>query len=264
MSEAIFHRDGALYVPTELARGPWTPDAQHGGAPAALLATLVERFEGGEALLVARLTIELLRPVPISPLTVRSRWLRQGKKVQLVEVSLLSGDTEVARCAALRMRRADIALPAELPHTAPPPPPANGASSMPPWAASVGYRAFHSVGVEHRFIAGTFEEPGPATDWIRLRVPLIDGEETSPLSRVAAAADFGNGVSWVLHRSHGYSFINPDLTIYVYRYPAGEWVCLDAVTRVGPNGVGLAESLLFDEQGPIGRSAQSLLIDHST
>jgi hypothetical protein len=264
MSEAVFIRDGDLFVPTELARGPWSPEAQHGGAPAGLLAALAERFEGGEAMIVARLTIELLRPVPISPLAPRVRWLRQGKKVQLVEAALLSGEIEVARCAALRIRRADMALPDGLKHTAPPPAPAGGVSSKPPWAASVGYRAFHSVAVEHRFVAGTFEQPGPATDWIRLRVPLIDGEPISPLSRVAAAADFGNGVSWVLHRSEGYTFINPDLTIYLYRYPAGEWVCLDAVTRVGPNGVGLAESQLFDEQGPIGRSVQSLLIDRAS
>ena len=94
-------------------------------------------------------------------------------------------------------------------------------------------------------------------------MPLVEGEETSPLCRVAAAADFGNGVSWVLNRSDGFSFINPDLTVYLHRYPVGEWVCLDAVTHVEPHGVGLAESLLFDEHGPIGRAAQSLLIDRA-
>jgi Acyl-CoA thioesterase C-terminal domain/Acyl-CoA thioesterase N-terminal domain len=261
MPDAIFARRGALYLPSELARGPWTPDAQHGGAPAALLARLVERFDGGEAMVVARLTVELLRPVPLTPLAVRTRFVRSGRKVQLVEASLLSGETEVARCTGLRIRRAAIALPPDLPRPAQPPAPATGVSSMPPWAASAGYRAFHNAGVEHRFVAGSFDQPGPATDWIRLRVPLVEGEDTSPLSRVAAAADFGNGVSRTLSRNDGFSFINPDLTIYLHRYPASEWVCLDAVTHVGPYGVGLSESLVFDEQGPIGRSAQSLLID---
>lgn len=212
---------------------------------------------------VARLTVELLRPVPISPLGTRVRFTRPGRKVQLVEASLLSGDIEVARCTGLRIRQAEIALPANLPSHVQPPPPSNGIASMPPWAASVGYRAFHSAGVEHRFVAGSFEHPGAATDWIRLRVPLVDGEDTSPLSRVAAAADFGNGVSWVINRSDGFSFINPDLTVYLHRYPAGEWVCLDAVTYVEPHGVGLAESLLLDEQGPIGRAAQALLIERA-
>ena len=110
---------------------------------------------------------------------------------------------------------------------------------------------------------GTFVEPGAATDWIRLRVPLLLGEPTSPLSRVAAAADFGNGISWVLPRKDNYSFINPDLTVYLHRYPVGEWVCLDAVTHPQSNGIGLAESALFDEEGPIGRAAQSLLIERA-
>jgi hypothetical protein len=118
--------------------------------------------------------------------------------------------------------------------------------------------------VEHRFVAGGFDRPGPATDWLRLRVPIIEGEAVSPLSRVAAAADFGNGISWVLSRLDGWGFINPDLTIYLHRLPIGEWVCLEAVSRVEPHGIGLAESRLWDERGLIGRSLQSLLVDRPT
>jgi hypothetical protein len=103
--------------------------------------------------------------------------------------------------------------------------------------------------------------PGPATDWIRLRVPLVAGEPTPPLARVAAAADFGNGISWVLPPDQGYRFINPDLTVYLHRPLAGEWVCLEAVTAVEPIGIGLAESRLWDERGPIGRALQSLLLE---
>ncbi|HXQ22663.1 MAG TPA: thioesterase family protein [Candidatus Acidoferrales bacterium] len=263
MPDAVFFRDGDRFVPTELARGPWTPQAQHGGAPAGLLARAVERFEGGETMFVARLTIELLRPVPISPLSIDARFARPGRKVQLVVASLSSGDTEVARVTALRIRRVEMPLPADLPRAAPPPGPHSGTASLPPWAAAVGYPAFHSRAVEHRFVSGSFERPGPATDWIRLRVPLVDGEPTSPLCRVAAASDFGNGVSWVLDRADGYSFINPDLTVYLHRLPAGEWVCLEAVTRVEAEGVGLAESTLYDEHGPIGRAVQSLIVEHA-
>jgi hypothetical protein len=244
-----------------LARGPWSPDAQHGGAPAALLARIVARFDGGEPMLVWRLTVELLRPVPIAPLGFRARLRRPGRKVQLVEASLWNGDTEVARCTALRIRRGDTPLPDDLPRPAAPPAPAGGIGSLPPWAASVAYRGFHNAAVEHRFVAGSFDHPGPAIDWIRLTVPLVDGEDTLPLSRVTAAADFGNGVSWMLPRGQGYRFINPDLTVYLHRQPSGDWICLDAVTYPQPHGVGLAESRLFDELGPIGRAAQSLLIE---
>src|SRR5262245_23109792 len=101
MPESIFTRDGEMFVATELARGPWSPEAQHGGAPAALLARVVERFEGGEAMFVGRLTFELLRPVPIAPLGVRAALRRPGRKVQLIEASLLHGEVEVVRCTAL-------------------------------------------------------------------------------------------------------------------------------------------------------------------
>lgn len=261
MSDAIFIPDGDRFIPTDLARGPWTPEAQHGGPPAALLARAVERFAGGEGMCVARLTVELLRPVPIAPLTIDTNWARPGRKVQLLAASLLSGDTEVARASGLRMRRTQILLPSDVPRIAPPAAPDSGSVGLPPWAAAMEYRAFHSLAVEHRFVGGSFAQPGPATDWIRLRVPLVEGEETSPLCRVAAAADFGNGISWVVNRSEGYSFINPDLTIYVHRLPVGEWVCLDAVTHVQSSGIGLAESTLYDEQGIIGRALQSLIIE---
>ena len=261
MSNAIFLRAGDRFVPTDLARGPWTPDAQHGGPPAALLARAIERFDGGESMFVARLTVELLRPVPLAPLLIQTRLARPGRKVQLIAASLFRTDTEVARATGLRIRQADLPLSADA-SPAPPPGPEHGESTLPPWADALEYKAFHSAAVEHRFVGGSFLHPGPATDWIRLRVPLVEGEKTSPLCRVAAVSDFGNGVSWVLNRGDGYSFINPDLTIYLHRLPAGEWVCLDAVTRVQPHGVGLAESTLFDEHGIIGRALQSLIVEH--
>jgi hypothetical protein len=263
MTDSVFILDGDRVVPTGLARGPWTKDAQHGGAPAALLARTIERFDGGDAMLVVRVTVELLRPVPIEPLRLVTRLARPGKKVQLVEASLVVAATgvEVVRATGLRLRRGEVALPAGTPATGRPPLPAAGVVSRPPWAGQVQYEAFHSGAIEMLFVAGSFGAPGPATAWIRLRVPLVAGEPTSPLARVAAAADFGNGISWVLSRSDGYRFINPDLTIYLHRHPVGEWIAIESTTLPEPLGVGLAESRLYDEQGPIGRSVQSLLIE---
>lgn len=261
MSEALFVRDGERFVPGELTRGPWSPQAQHGGPPSALLARLVQAHEGGDDMFVARLTIELLRPVPLLPLSARVSFVRPGRKVQLVGASLFHDETEVARAQALRIRRAEVPLAAEVLATAPPPVPLGRGVSIGDPGERGGNRTYHSHAVEHRFVGGGFDRPGPATDWIRLRVPLIAGEETPALSRVAGAADFGNGISWVLNPLEGYTFINPDLTIYLQRLPRGEWVCLDAETQVGPHGVGLAQSALYDEVGLIGRSLQGLLID---
>ncbi len=261
MTEAIFIPDGDLMIATDFARGPWTPDAQHGGPVGAILTRALALFEDGERMNIARITCELLRPVPIAALSIETRWSRPGKKVQLVEASMRAGDKEVARATGLRIRKADVSMPAEIDIEAPPPGPEDGAGSLPPWATTLDYQAFHRDGVEHRFVKGTFEQAGPASDWIRLRVPLVAGEETLPVCRAVAAADFGNGVSWVLSRNDGYQFINPDLTVYFNREPVGEWICLEARTTPGETGSGLAESRLWDTQGPIGRSLQSLLID---
>ncbi|HXC52444.1 MAG TPA: thioesterase family protein [Candidatus Limnocylindrales bacterium] len=275
MDSSLFTRDPAhpnLFHPTELTRGPWTPVAQHGGPPSALLAMALEAYDDAkaprhpdgsdDAMFIARLNVELLKPVPLTPLVVSVTTERPGRKVQILSASLSSDGKEVARATALRIRRTHVALPEGcFPALQPPPRPSTGYDTSTPWRHG-DLLAFHSHAVDHRFIEGGFDRPGPAIDWIRLRVPLVAGEATPPVSRVAAAADFGNGVSWTLSRVDGYVFINPDLTLYLHAYPAGEWVCLDAVTYPQPHGVGLAESRLWGEQGVLGRSLQSLLIEH--
>jgi hypothetical protein len=257
---ALFERHADRFVPTPLALGPWSPTALHGGPPAALLARAIERFEGGDQTMVSRLTLELLRPVPLEPLELTTRLVRPGRKVQLIEASLRVGTQEMARMTGLRIGQKPLHLPPDLPiEPVAAEPPERGVDAQ----RMKGFlEGFHTQGVEHRFVRGQLEKAGPATDWIRLRFPLLEDEEPSPLVRVCAAADFGNGVSQILPRSH--TFINPDLTIYLHRYPRGEWVCIDAVTRVEANGVGLAESRLLDRDGTIGRALQSLIVEERT
>jgi hypothetical protein len=207
---------------------------------------------------LARLTVELLRPVPVEPLTVDARLVRPGRKVQLVEVAVRAGELEVARAVALRIRVGDVEVPAGA-HAAVPPPPEEGVQSGP-----AGYDPevprFHSHGMDIRFVRGRFDEPGPATAWFRLRQPVVADEAPSPFMRVAAAADFGNGISRFVDFEHTL-FINPDLTVHVHRLPGGEWVCLEAESVLQPWGIGMAESRLYDRSGPLGRSVQSLLVE---
>jgi hypothetical protein len=249
-------------VPSELARGPWSPDALHGGPVAALLAGLAESLPQPGPMHPARMTLELLRPVPLAPLRGAARVLRPGRKLMLAEASLHAGEVEVARATLLSLRRAELPLPAE--HgggvAAQPPGPEGAARTRPIWDA--GLPAYHRDAVEHRVVRGSWGTPGPCTDWIRLRVPVVAGETPSPLQRAAAAADFGNGISAALPFGD-WRFINADLTVHLQRLPRGEWVCLDAVTWPEGSGVGLAESELFDEAGRLGRSLQSLLLERA-
>ena len=247
-----------LWTPDEATRGPWNPEHQHGGAPAALLGGLIERAEPGSELRLARVTIELVRPVPLVPLRAQVEIVRPGKRVQLVEARLLAGDQLVVRALALRLRRDEesAAPPSE---DGPPAPgePGDGEELRLPFVHP-GQPMFGHDGVEVRYVHGDWGT-GPAFVWIGLRMAVIEGEEPSAAQRALAAADFGNGVSAVLDWGE-WAFINPDLTVYLERDPVGRWIGLDAQTRIGPDGTALAESVLHDERGRFGRALQALLV----
>lgn len=259
--DALFEPVGDAWLPTDFARGPWSPDALHGGPVAAFLAREAEACAAAAStndFHHARFTVELLRPVPVAPLTVRATVTRPGRKVQLVDAELATADgTIVASGRLLQIRSKHLDAPVSTDVAGPIGPDGLPAMDIDPTASI----AFHSHGVEHRLAKGMFGEPGPATDWIRLAVPVVAGEVPTPLQRVAAAADFGNGVSGLTTAFDSLLFINPDLSIHLHRLPAGEWVCLDAVTWMEDTGVAVAESRLWDERGPLGRSVQSLLVD---
>ena len=257
ITQALFVAEPGGFRPTAFALGPWAPEHLHGGPVAGLIAREAQLCEPDERLRVARLTVELIRPVSLSPITMEARLIRPGRKVQLLEVVGRQDGVEVALGRALRIRTADMDLPRTARHAGLPfAPPENGVAMVPNGAP----RAFHSEGAELRFVKGAFESPGPATVWVRLRVAVVAGEQPTPLERVATAADFGNGVSSPLSYDD-WLFINPDLTIHVSRLPIGEWVGLESRTLADPQGIGISESRLWDETGPIGRSIQSLLID---
>ncbi|MDA8275866.1 MAG: thioesterase family protein [Actinomycetota bacterium] len=258
-TDALFEPEGSGFAPTELARGPWSHDALHGGPVAALIVHALERDAAPDGdLALVRLTVELLRPVPVSHLAVSTFLVRPGRKVQLVDAVVTSGGTEVAWARALRIRRvSSVTAAATVEEDSPPPRWEHG---RPTPSFDAGYRAFHNGGVEIRFVEGRFDGLGPATAWFRLRCPVVAGHTVSPWQRAAAVADFGNGISAELEFD-GHVFINPDLTVGLHRPPTGEWVCLAARTRFGTPGVGTCESALWDEQGRIGRAVQNLLVE---
>jgi hypothetical protein len=255
MSEAVFERTDRGFRATGLARGPWDPEAQHGGAPAALLARAFELCSPLPDLALARLSYEFLRPVPLGDLAVEAQLIRPGRRVQLLEASMRTPDgTEVVHARALRIRRTEVDAAAD----------ASGLTPGPDLGRPDDFRRaplamFAPDAIEIRFVAGGFYEPGPASAWFRLRHPLLDDEEPSPLQRLAAAGDFGNGISALLSWDD-HLFINPDLTLYVEREPIGEWIGLRSETRLARGGVGIAESVLYDERGRVGHATQALLV----
>jgi hypothetical protein len=256
MADAVFvAREDGSFVASELARGPWDPGAQNGSAPAALLMRAFERLPAADDLSMARVTYEFLRPVPIGELRVDAEVVRPGRRVQLLDGSIsTSDDIEVVRARALRVRLADSATP----RTATPPMPAGPIGGR-EGAAAAPYRpAFAPDAIEIRFVAGAFGS-GPSTAWFRMRTALVHGEDTSPLQILAAAGDFGNGISRVIPINE-YLFINADLTLYIDRSPCGDWICLEAETTIAPDGIGTTEGVLYDTRGRVGRAMQALLV----
>jgi Thioesterase-like superfamily len=253
--EAFFIPGGdGRWRPTRHVAGPWDPASQHAGPPAALLARELERCEPREDMTIGRLTCEILGAVPVdAELEVAARVVRPGRSVELLEAELSAGGRPTMRASAWRLLRSAASAGAAVG----PPPPAlpDTEATIPAGWNPGGYLA----AVEWRFARGDWGVPGPAAAWTRLRVGLVDGEEPSPLQRVLAIADSGNGVSAELDFGH-WQFINTDLTVHLHRLPAGEWVCLDARTVIDPAGVGLATSTISDAEGVIGRGLQSLYV----
>ena len=105
MTDAFYSLDGDQVTPSELTRGPWDPNAQHAGPPSALLSRAIERCEPREGMRVGRVTVEILAPVPIAPLTLGARVVRPGRSVEMLEASLAGPDGEVMRARAWRGKR---------------------------------------------------------------------------------------------------------------------------------------------------------------
>jgi hypothetical protein len=278
MSDSIFTADGDLLHPTEHARGPWDPRALHGGAPAALIAAAFERMQPGEELPIARMQFEFLRPIPMAPLKLSTLITRPGRRVQALAAEIEAGGEVVCRASALRM----VPAPSELPESAleqlraaapkrigPP----EGGEQVVFALDDSDRRSFAASAMEMRFLSGhplVGELPeldtqsrhiptGAATVWMRLRHPLLPDEPLTPIARVAATGDFGNGVAAALPFDR-YLFINADLSISLDRRPVGEWIALDARTLLHRGGIAWAESVLHDEAGPVGRATQALVV----
>ena len=241
------------WLATVHTTGPWSERAQHGGPPSALLGRAISRCEPRDDMLVARFTTEILSAIPVGEIEVRACVARPGRSVQLLEAVLIAGGREVAWARAWRVRRTES--PAAGPGLPAPPPLPESGEPIPPGDWVDGYLS----AIEWRNVRGQFGTPGAATVWTRMRYPLVADEDPAPLERVLVVADSGNGVSGELDLRR-WLFINPELTVHLFREAAGEWICLDAQSNIASGGAGLATSILSGLDGPVGVGAQALLV----
>ena len=254
--QAFYDLDGDDLIPSPLTRGPWSPQIQHGGPPSALLARAFEALAPPAQWHIARVTVDLLRPIAVDrPLRASAERSREGKQVLGLCGELRCDDRPVARAHALCVRRQPLELPA---HVLPPEQPVDP-ESFPPFVFAIFAWpvGFHTA-VEARLESGAIGR-GSAVAWLRPRHPLVRGEPCSALQRVMIVADAINGIGCTLDMQR-FTFINADLSVYLHRLPEGPWVRLAATSSPQPDGIGLVEAQIGDHHGPIGHALEALVI----
>jgi hypothetical protein len=255
---ALYEPTDDGYVATALTIGPWDAGLQHAGPPAALLLRAAEEasaIEGGQTV---RMAYDIFAPVPVGPVRVQTSVVRPCRRIELIE-TLLSGvgDRPLMRLSAWRMRtRDDAPVTGDLPHPAA----AGPEESKPEDAAFFSEEIAYHRALEWRFATGSFNAPGPASAWTRPRCELVAGEPMTPLQHLLVMTDAASGISAELDWNRA-TFANVDLLVSLHRPPRGEWVGVDARTVFGGTGAALCSGVLFDADGPIGRSAASLFVE---
>jgi len=254
---AIFMPEGKLFRATEQAGGPWSPDMLQGSATTALMARQVERLATASGFAARRLTFDLWRPAGLRAFATEIDMLRDGRKAKTMQVRLLDGEVEIGRCTALLTAQAGESPADPFAKTALADTPPE-AGTPPPAFAQQWSRYFRNVAV--RLIEGALERPGPAAAWMRLDVPLVEGEANTPLLQAVQAADFSSGVAQIVDMRQ-WTFINPEISLYLFRAPEDEWILIRSRTRVGANGAGLTTASLSDRQGPFAEVMQAMTFE---
>lgn len=259
MSLAMFTLEGDQLVPAEIARSMWSPDQMHGVAVSGALARALElRLAelGRDDLQPARYTVDLFQPAKMSPCTVETTVVREGRRICLIDASLLQDGEPVARASCIFL------LPTESPsgdvwtpddHPAPPPegiaPPSEEAriphfTSDAPWSQSFS---------DH-------QNAGRKQTW-QVGLPVVAGEEGTPFQSVASVADSTSMVvNW---GTEGVKFINADITLALARRPVGREVGLSATDRVERDGIAVGTVEVFDRAGPLGTAMVTALANAS-
>ncbi|MBS0361321.1 MAG: thioesterase family protein [Proteobacteria bacterium] len=245
-NEPFFILEGTHYVPTQAARGPWNPNSLHGRVIAGLLGAEIERLHGDPEFIPARLTVDMYKLPDLSPVEVVTKVVRQGNRIRVIDAEFISGGVSAGRATCQLLRRTenpegavwrpaswDVPKPADIP----PPEPRSGMWGM--WAT--------------RRIQGDFGQAVQKRAWVSEVRELVGGRALTPFARVAVSCDFASPMANAGDK--GLEFINSDVTLYLHREPAGEWIGYEVINQGATDGVSVGECLLYDEQGPIGSAS---------
>jgi hypothetical protein len=248
-------KSATLFQATAATVGPWDPSLQHGGPPAALLGRALERQEGPPGSRIARFALDFFGPVPVAEVSVETEIVRPGTRIQLASATLRAKGRVVLRATAWRLSTDADRSPAAPPSFVVPPMPDHEAEARFDGLPRFGY----GDALEWRFVEGGFLTPGPATVWTRSRIPLVRGDSLTGLQRTLVMVDAANGISAILPLAT-WTFVPVDLMVSVLRLPDAEWVGMSSRMSLNGDGIGMTDTVLFDERGAFGRALQTLYV----
>ena len=261
-SPAMYLRDGDAFVGTPATQGGWNAGEAGGGPVLALLGQCLEDVPTLVPMGLSRFTADLMRPVPVGkPITVEARIVREGKKIQIVEQSLLHDGVELVRTSALRLRTEDLTGVDGLPADSSTAHPALQIA-RPKDSIDLAAEGPHRAG----FLEAVDMYKAPSLDgtwyghWLRLRLPVVEGEPVRPTARVTYAIDYANLIG-IRGTGVSVSMINPDVSAHILRVPVGEWIAITGHTRFSHTAArGFSWAELSDEQGVFGGASTSQLL----
>ncbi len=264
-SEALYVCKGDRYLPSMLCQGPWDDTTQHGGAVCALLAAISDCEPAPRPMRPARFTVDMIRPVPLAPLTAHREVVREGRNIQLIDIEVCWGVKVVARANVLRVHEdveneVDEAKNAAAAGPVPPGPDADAVGLIDPederaWEPPGFVRA-----VEYRRVRGERNSGVPATAWSRLTVPVVEGKEPTPFQKLAAIVDFTSGTAnYMDFTTH--VMPNADVSAHLLRAMRGDWLGIDGACMVERDGIAVSEARLWDVDGRIGVASAALVVD---
>jgi len=243
-AEPFFTREGDVYTPGKVARGPWDPNSLHGRVIAGLLGHVIEQRHGSPEFQPARLTVDMYKLPDLSPVEVTTTVVREGYRIKVIDAEFISGGVSMARATCQLLRRTENA---EGTVWTPPnwtvPKPADIA---PPEDRRAGMGGMWAM----RPIDGAMGTVGQRRTWMAEVRDLVSGEPLTPFTRVAVSADFASPYANAGDKGLGY--INSDVTLYLHRSPTTEWIGYEVVNHGATGGVAIGECFLYDEVGPIG------------
>jgi acyl-Coa thioesterase superfamily protein/acyl-CoA thioesterase superfamily protein len=254
--------EGDTVIPTELCGGPWSPDAQHGSAVAATLAWAVEQVATPVPMRPVRFTVDLLSPVPLTPMRWEAITVKAGKRIAVVDSALYAGDRVAARATALLMRSEErLDMPEGANHPAEPPLPPRDAIDGDDFPDRDDWQPpGFAYAMDYLRTRGAMGTGAPASVWMRLRCAVVAGEEASPFQWLAAAADMGSQIGGYLP-FESFRTINADISVHIGRLPSTAWIGMDGVHRVSDDAVGQTMATMFDEEGLVAQLQSSVHID---